>query len=60
MKDESARGLAGNEGRLQGDAEPFAEFAVVGERAPDAGDGGFEFDLLFNAVFHLGNLLVAY
>lgn len=33
--------------------EPLAEFAIIGERLPDAGDGGVNLNSLFDAVgFH--------
>jgi len=32
------------------DAEPGAKFVVVGEGAPDAGDGSIDFNLLLDAV----------
>jgi len=42
--------LAGDEWAVEFDAKPLAEFLVIGEGSPDAGDGGVEFDLLFDAV----------
>ena len=53
-------GFAGDERRVDPDAEPLAEFLMVGQRAPDARDRGLELDGLFNAIGHIGNLLVAY
>src|SRR5262245_55104401 len=40
------------ERRLELDAKPRSELAVVGQRAPDARDGCLELDLLFNPIGH--------
>src|SRR5579864_3585270 len=50
--DVPARDLTGHEGAVDFDAEPLAKLAVVGQGAPNAGDGCFEFDALFNTVAH--------
>jgi hypothetical protein len=44
--------LAWEEGAFQANFEPFAEFTVVGEGAPDAGDAGFELQVFLDPVSH--------
>src|SRR5580698_4805299 len=44
--------LAGDEWAVQLYAKPLAEFAVVGQGAPDAGDGRVEFNAFLDAVGH--------
>src|SRR5271154_1760856 len=51
--DVTGRDLAENERAIELNEEPLAELAVIGEGAPDAGDGSFEFDALFDAVSHI-------
>src|ERR1700739_225747 len=62
--DVAAGNFAGHEWAVEFHAEPLAEFAVVGEGTPDAGDRSFEFDTLFDAViFHMqppGCILMRY
>jgi len=48
--DVSRGGFAGDEGSVEVDAEPLAEFFVVGEGAPDTGDGGVEVDFFADFV----------
>jgi hypothetical protein len=38
---------------------PRAELGVIGQRAPDPLDRGFQLDNLLDAIGHKGNLLVA-
>jgi len=52
MGDLAARCLARHEGTFQSHAEPLAEFVVISQRLPDAGDGRPELDGLFDAIAH--------
>src|SRR5690606_3326999 len=51
--DVAAGFLAGGEGGLEFDPEPFAELAMVGERAPDAGNRRGQFDAFLDPVVHV-------
>src|SRR5713101_4856590 len=44
------RDLTGHERAVQFHAKPLAEFAVIGERAPDPRNRRLEFDTLFNLL----------
>jgi len=46
------RNLPRHKWPVQSDAEPCAEFVMIGQRSPDAGDWGLEFDGLFDAITH--------
>src|SRR5580658_4800315 len=48
--DVAGGGLARDERAVQLDAKPRAEFAMIGQRAPDARNGRLEFDALFDSV----------
>src|SRR5215469_9306871 len=50
--DPSTRDLARYEWAFESNAEPLAEFLVISQRSPDAGDGSVEFDGLFDAIGH--------
>jgi hypothetical protein len=52
VRDVPARDLARDERAFKPNPEPFAEFAMVGKRAPDARDGGFQLDGFFDAIGH--------
>src|SRR5580692_7299628 len=46
----AASDLTGNKWIFDLDQEPFSEFAIVGERAPDAGYRSLEFNSFFDAI----------
>jgi hypothetical protein len=50
MGDVAARRLPGHERIIELDAEPCAEFRVIGERPPHAGNGRLQFNGFFDAI----------
>jgi hypothetical protein len=50
MEDFAGCNFAGPEGAVELNAKPCAEFVVIGESAPDAGDGGLQFDGFLDAI----------
>ena len=48
--DEAGGCLAGDEGGVEFNAKPLAELLMIGQGAPDAGDGCGDEDLFFDAV----------
>src|SRR6266481_5683232 len=53
IRDLATRDLTRHERAIEFHAEPLAELTVIRQRAPDARNGGFEFDALLNTVVHL-------